>query len=172
MNPMLKIAYDYGCQQAVQDMEKTAFVEKALNLAKNPFFYSGAGTGALAGGIGGFINAEEGHGLRGALTGALGGAALGGLGGYYGRKAIMGKGYGAARDQSRINSGNLTAAKNPAPNTEYLSMGADDLAKLTNNANSRYLGATGAAGLVGGLGAAHLAGANDKPWYQRMNPFG
>lgn len=88
MNPMLKIAYDYGCQQAIEDLEKTA--GPALNrLFSNLSDTAGAGlSGALAGGVGGGLSASlnNPYGLDGdellksVLTGAAGGAVTGSLG--------------------------------------------------------------------------------------------
>lgn len=179
MNPMLKIAYDYGCQMAVEDLEKNADWKSSLLKFKmrNPFTLPGAGYGALSGAVSGYANSEDGKGLRGALSGALGGAALGGAAGHFGAKAIMGKNQYYMGKKLR-NQGLL----------------ADDIAKIAPkeadkiraqmaaqiNANRKELGSAGlkflagasGAGVVGGLGAGALSGANDKPWYQRMNPFG
>lgn len=82
MNPMLKIAYDYGCQQAIEDLEKTA--GPSLNrLFSDLSGTAGAGlAGALAGGVGGGLSSylDDEDILRGVLTGAGGGAVAGSLG--------------------------------------------------------------------------------------------
>jgi len=87
MNPMLKIAYDYGCQMAVADFEKTA--GSTLNRVFSDLSgAAGAGiTGALSGASGGALSAAlndpslDGDDLlRSMLIGAGGGAVTGSLG--------------------------------------------------------------------------------------------
>jgi hypothetical protein len=87
MNPMLKIAYDYGCQMAVEDFEKNA--GSTLNRVFSDLSgVAGAGiTGALTGASGGALSAAlndpslDGDDLlRSMLIGAGGGAVTGSLG--------------------------------------------------------------------------------------------
>jgi hypothetical protein len=68
MNPLLKTAYDYGCQRAVEDLEKAAGIPPALFRPA---------VGALAGGYIGAEAAGEGNRLKGLLYGAGAGAGLG-----------------------------------------------------------------------------------------------
>ena len=179
MNPMLKIAYDYGCQQAIQDMEKQAGIPRGLGsigkfIYNNPHALSGATTGALSGAIAGGINAEEGHGLRGALSGALGGSLLGGAVGRFGSKALMGKkNYNLSKGQSqKMIEANRIAdpTKRDAVLAKLKSLNEKN--PISTKSNLALLAGTGGAGVLGGLGAGYLSGANEQPWYQRMNPFG
>ena len=207
MNPMLKLAYDYGCQLAVSDMEKTALplmlpgpVANLLpaigrvgpNYAKdavkamgsldkfrmrNPFTLPGAGYGALSGAVSGYANSEDGKGLRGALSGALGGAALGGAAGHFGAKALMGKNQYYMGKKLRNQGMVANRVDKVAPAQAAMmrdQMGAQALAnsKELGPAGLKFLAGVSGAGVAGGLGAGYLSGANDKPWYQRMNPFG
>jgi len=68
MNPMLKIAYDYGCQRAVEDLEKAAGISPALFRPA---------VGALAGGAIGSAASGEGNRLKGLLYGAGAGVGAG-----------------------------------------------------------------------------------------------
>ena len=158
-------------------------------LYKNPFALRGAATGAIAGGLGGAMNAEEGQGMTGFVSGALGGAALGGAAGVFGAKPLLGKNYAPAARNAResmlaknlrqnaeaMRNKNVKALVNRAnPQKMNVKMPNGQNYNLTRqmpNTSGLTLGA-GAAGLAGGLAAANMAGANDKPWYQRMNPFG
>lgn len=179
MNPMLKIAYDYGCQQALHDMEKQAGIPRGLGsigkfIYNNPHALSGAATGALSGAIAGGINAEEGHGLRGALSGALGGSLLGGAAGRFGSKALMGrKNYNLSKGQSQKMMESMRIA-DPAKREQVQAklLALAEKNPVATKANLALLAGTGGAGVLGGLGAGYLSGANEKPWYQRMNPFG
>jgi hypothetical protein len=158
-------------------------------LYKNPFALGGAATGAIAGGLGGAMNAEEGQGMTGFVSGALGGAALGGATGVFGAKSLLGKNYAPAARNARESM----LANNLRQNAE--AMRNKNVKALVNRANPKEINVkmpngqnynwtrqmpntsgltlgAGAAGLAGGLAAANMAGANDKPWYQRMNPFG
>ncbi len=181
MNPMLKIAYDYGCQMAVEDFEKSADWKSSLwrsgpgkFLQKNPHTISGGLTGALSGGIAGGINAEEGQGLRGALSGALGGGLLGGAAGHFGGKALMGKkDYNLSRGRAQKMM-EISRIQDPTKRQEVFDKLTARYQKnpVSNKANLAFMAGTGGAGVLGGLGAGYLSGANDKPWYQRMNPFG
>jgi hypothetical protein len=172
MNPLLKIAYDYGCQKAVEDFEKSADWKADLvrRLSYDPMITRGALGGGLVGGAAGAMNAEEGHGLRGFLAGAAGGAALGAGAGKLSQKHMdtdlldnigykdwyLGLGKPLGSNGARLYD---TALKEIAESP------------FASQIPKAYAG-LGAAGLAGGLGAGALSGANDKPWYQRMNPFG
>jgi hypothetical protein len=69
MNPMLKIAYDYGCHKAVEDFEKSAGTSGLI---------AGALKGGTIGAMGAGLTAEREDLLKRLLIGAAGGALLGG----------------------------------------------------------------------------------------------
>jgi hypothetical protein len=80
MSRMVKTAFTPGLARLIASAEAAA-----PGAAR---FIGGSGRGALAGGVGGFLNAEDDKGLSGFLGGALGGAALGGLGGLAGGRIV------------------------------------------------------------------------------------
>jgi hypothetical protein len=80
MSRMVKTAFTPGLAKLIASAEAAA-----PGAAR---FIGGSGRGALAGGVGGFLNAEDDKGLSGFLGGALGGAALGGLGGLAGGRIV------------------------------------------------------------------------------------
>jgi len=162
MNENLKIAYYYGSKKAVQDMEKLAFLDRAAKLVGNPFIRAGATNGAVAGAIGGFLNSEEGHGFRGALMGGLGGAALGGAAGLYGRKLLLGEGYEPVKNFLSYRGTLMNSGKSMAESTEMAmrNMPTFETSKILPS-TLKHMAGTSSAGLLGGLGVAHLSGAND-----------
>jgi hypothetical protein len=193
MNPLLKIAYDYGCQKAVEDFEKSADWKSSLGkfVYKNPFAVTGASYGGLGGGIAGAMNAEEGHGLRGFLAGAAGGSLLGAAGGKLSQRFMDPKTLSNLRIAARVSREELLGKGGLKAVPVRSSTGGPPGVRMENfddrmsnifktrqdkiDALKTYgLGAGAAltAGVAGGLGAGALSGANDKPWYQRMNPFG
>jgi hypothetical protein len=100
MNPMLKIAYDYGCRLAVEEMTKQAsrLETKALDFLTDSL---GAGVvGGVGGGVAGLLNSDEDSRLSGLLSGAAGGAALGSLS-RLGQKAVMGPDMSSKLDDLR-----------------------------------------------------------------------
>jgi hypothetical protein len=90
MNPMLKIAYDYGCRMAVEDFEKSASIRGELGsvVLSNPLVSRGALTGSALGGLAGAITGDEEDRLERFLTGAAGGALLGAGSGKYMQEAV------------------------------------------------------------------------------------
>jgi len=188
MNKMLRVAYDHGGLLAIKEYEKLASAASAaarvgkafktpmesmgffqrLNF-NSPLALQGAGAGALAGGIGGFMNAEDGHGFRGFLTGAAGGGLLGGAVGRYGGRMLMGDNAYSKylRTHRQRTLGNLMAESNPNLSKRLTDMSSYTMKRpgypsaFEAGERSMLAGSVGA-GLVGGLGAASLSGANDR----------
>ena len=169
---MLKIAYDYGCQKAVEDFEKSAdWKLRLIGLAAdNPLVTRGALGGGLVGGAAGALNAEEGHGLRGFLTGAVGGAALGAGAGKLSQKYMNQPLLDSVRYKDLHRMINRPGGQ---LGEEIYNDTLKEIAEspFASQVPKAYAG-LGAAGLAGGLGAGYLSGANDSPWYKKINPFG
>jgi hypothetical protein len=160
MNQMLKIAYDYGCQRAVEDFEKSADWKADLIrlLSYDPMVTRGALGGGLVGGAAGAMNAEEGQGLRGFLTGAAGGASLGAGAGKLSQKYM--------NPQLLENIGyNDWYRMIGSPLNDYARINERALREIAESSFASQVpkayAALGAAGLAGGLGSGYLSGAND-----------
>ena len=149
-----------------EPVENMGFFER-MNF-KSPFMMPGMRYGALSGGVGGFMNSEDGQGFKGFLSGAAGGGLLGGAMGRYGGRMLMGdKTYSKAINTHRQNIlGEALAKTNPAMSKKLINMAGKTM-KNPGYAAGFQTGERGmdaaalGAGLVGGLGAGSLAGAND-----------
>jgi hypothetical protein len=188
MNEFLKLAYDYGQQLAIKEAASPGFFAKAMKHWAAPAVRSGAGMGAASGALSGYLNAEEGHGFRGALSGALGGALVGGAGGALGanlagkadfkklqlqRKALEQANARSTRKVIGVGDAGVTKAQQKMIDVAHKKNYQAYQKNTKGLVSGTYVPVGGAlGGLAGGYIGSSVSGADEKPWYQRMNPFG